>query len=118
MTPQTTVLPPAAPARANPWTRVLRAVAAVVAGAAIGAGGKVVLALAAFVLLPSCSHGPASPVLMVVTGAFVVVAAVVPVAVAGLRLWWVGVPAAALAVAGVLPMATSLLTETQSGFCF
>lgn len=101
------------------WLRVVRALLSLGSSVALGAGGPYALALLAFVLVPTCSYSaPAPPLLMALAGCALVCAAVVPVAVAGVRLWWVGVPAAVLAVRGALPVAWSLLTEPQSGFCF
>lgn len=118
--PRTTVLPAAAPpgTRGPAWLSPLRGAAAAGLGLALGYGGPLALGVLAFVLLPACSYGAAPPALLAATLVVLLLAAVAPVAAAGARLWWVGVPAAALAVHGVLPLAGSLLTERQSGFCF
>lgn len=101
------------------WLHPVRAALSLAASIALGVGGPYALGLLAFVLLPSCTYSaPAPPLLMALAGCSIACAAVVPVAVAGMRLWWVGVPATVLAVRGVSPMAWSLLTEPQSGFCF
>lgn len=120
-----TVLPAAAPPRpsgrasAPCWLLALRTVAAAAASTTIGIGAPFALGLLAFVLLPTCTYGEPSPLpLKALAAGALVVAAVVPAALAGRRLWWVGLPAAALAVHGAAPVAWSLLTEPQSGFCF
>ena len=121
----TTTLP-ARPAAGRAWLTsvpevlvpTVRGLAAAATSALIGLAGPAGLGVLAFVLIPACSSGDASPALMAVALGIVLAAAVAPVAVAGARLWWIGVPAAALAVHGVLPLAWSLLTERQSGFCF
>lgn len=101
-----------------PWGLALRGLAAAGLGAVLGVCGPLGLGILAFMLLPSCTTGDAPPTLVGATLGCVLTAAVAPVAVAGLRLWWVGLPAGAYAVHGVLAMAVPLLTETQSGFCF
>ena len=115
-----TLLPHAvAPARPGvPWLAVVRAVAAAAVSALLGVGGPLALGVAAFLLLPTCTYGASPPALVGLAGGALLLAAVAPVLVAGRRLWWVGIPAAALAVHGLMPLAWSLLTERQSGFCF
>lgn len=101
------------------WLGPLRAALSLASSLVLGAGGPYALALLALVLVPSCTYSaPTPPLLVALAGCALVCAGVVPAAVAGVRLWWVGVPAAALAVHGMLPIAWSLITEPQSGFCF
>jgi hypothetical protein len=115
-----TVLPhTVAPARPGvPWLAVVRGAGAAAVSALLGIGGPLALGIAAFLLLPTCAYDTSPPALLGLAGGALLLAAVAPVLVAGRRLWWVGVPAAALAVHGLMPMAWSLLTESQSGFCF
>ncbi len=115
-----TVVPPQLPGSTlvGPLLLLVRACAAAVVSAAAGVGGPLGLGLLSFALLPTCTTGDSPPALVAAVLGALLTAAVAPVAVAGRRLWWVGVPAAALAVHGLLPVAWPLLTEPQTGFCF
>ena len=113
-----TVLPPGPP-RQPAWVDLLRAACAAWVAAMIAVGAPAVLGFLAFVLIPTCTYSQASPpALLAAAAASLLLALVIPPVLAGWRLWWVGVPAAALALYGAWPSASRLLTETQSGFCF
>ena len=116
----TTVVPASLPAQRGgfPWIAVLRGGSSAWLAAVVAVSGQYVLTLLAFVLLPTCTYGDAPLALRAAAAGVLVAAALGPVLVAGARLWWLGVPAAALAVHALMPVCWSVLTETQSGFCF
>lgn len=125
-----TVLPFEAPVVRRAWWRLpaRRPPAALLALRGLGAAGlswlvgvwsTAGLGLVAFVLIPTCTYStPSPPTLKVAAAGCLLIALAGPLALAGRRLWWVGAPAAGLAVHGVWPIAWPLLTELQSGFCF
>ena len=77
----------------------------------IAVGAPAVLIFLSFVLIPTGTHSQGwPPALMAAAAGALVLAVVAPTALAGWRLWWVGLPSAALAVSAVWPTARLLLT--------
>lgn len=108
-------VPPTAP----PTSTRRRVIIAAVAGVAVAAAAVVAEWVAAVLLTPTCSYGPATPGLVGACIGLTAVAAAVPAAIVGIR----AQPAiagllaalAALAPGGVL---VHMATTQQSGFCF
>lgn len=131
--PATRTVLPAGPERAaapaGPWgppappaaqaQQAVRGALACVAGLAGWLASPVVYSLFAFVLTPACSTSTPAPLaLQGVTIAVLLLSFILPVAIAGRRMWWVGIPIGLLTTAGNWQEGMNLLLEPQSGFCF